>query len=167
MPKIKKRKPTTAIVLAAGSPPAALGAIFGRTSSAMVPINGRPTIHWLLHYLRQVGITRVVLGMRHTETRLPRFVEQAFGKIQDIVCVPVKEDKGPGFTLLECLRSVDAGEPCLIVLGDTLFEFSKDANESFAESFVLTAPVQEASRWCQHKTFSEAFVRVFGKLEQG
>jgi NDP-sugar pyrophosphorylase family protein len=81
----------TAVVLAAGAPPAALGSIFGRTSSAMVPVNGRPTIHWLLHYLHKLGVTRVVLGLRHTETRLPRFVQQAFGRIQEIICVPVKE----------------------------------------------------------------------------
>ena len=56
-------KPNTAIILAAGSPLAALGAIFGRTSSAMVPVNGRPIIHWLLSYLRKEGITRIVLGL--------------------------------------------------------------------------------------------------------
>src|SRR5262245_61734956 len=60
-------KPRTAVVLAAGSPSATLGAIFRHSSSAMVPINGRPIIHWLLHYLRHEGITRVILGLRHTE----------------------------------------------------------------------------------------------------
>src|SRR5258708_32890432 len=36
--------------------------------------------------------------------------------------------------------------PCLIVLGDTLFRFP--ARIAFDESFVLTAPVQDSSRWC-------------------
>src|ERR1041385_4256325 len=85
-------KPNTAVILAAGNPSAILGAIFGRTSSAMVPVNGRPIIHWLLHYLRNQGITKIVLGLRHTETRLPRFVQQAFGKLQHITCVPVAEE---------------------------------------------------------------------------
>jgi dTDP-glucose pyrophosphorylase len=141
-------RPKTAVILAAGAPPAALGSIFGRTSSAMVPVNGRPTIHWLLHYLHQSGFNRVVLGLRHTETRLPRFVQQAFGSIHDIVCVPVDKDLGPGYTLLECLRKVPPGEPCLVVLGDTLFEFPKITRSRFNENFVLTAPVQEAARWC-------------------
>src|SRR5258708_5391159 len=79
--KTKRRVPNAAktcrvaVVLAAGAPPAALRSIVGHTSSAMVPVNGRPTIHWLLHYLREIGISRVVLGLRHTETRLPRFVQ--------------------------------------------------------------------------------------------
>jgi dTDP-glucose pyrophosphorylase len=141
-------KPDTAVILAAGSPPAALGAIFGRTSSAMVPVNGRPIIHWLLSYLRKEGITRVVLGLRQSETRLPRFVQQAFGKIQDIQCVPITEDRGPGFTLLKCLEQLEKGQPCLIVLGDTLFEFPGEARKNFDESFVLTSPVEDAARWC-------------------
>ena len=138
----------TAVVLAAGAPPAALGSIFGRTSSAMVPINGRPTIHWLLHYLHQLGVTRVVLGLRHTETRLPRFVQQAFGKIQKIICVPVKEDLGPGYTLLECLKQLKKDESCLVVLGDTLFEFSPETLQQSGKNFVLTGPVEDATRWC-------------------
>ncbi|HWC58937.1 MAG TPA: NTP transferase domain-containing protein [Verrucomicrobiae bacterium] len=138
----------TAVILAAGAAPAALGSIFGRTSSAMIPVNGRPTIHWLLHYLHQLGVNRIVLGLRHTETRLPRFVQQAFGAIQHITLVPVEKDLGPGFTLLECLKKVDENQPCLVVLGDTLFEFSTKSNIPFDENFVLTAPVQDATRWC-------------------
>jgi dTDP-glucose pyrophosphorylase len=144
----KVKSPKTAVVLAAGTPPAALGTVFGRTSSAMIPVNGRPTIHWLLHYLRKQGITRVILGMKHTETRLPRFVQQAFGRIQEITCVPIEKDLGPGYTLLECLKHVGEKEPCLVVLGDTLFEFSAGSRKWFGENFVLTAPVQDASRWC-------------------
>src|ERR1700676_2709292 len=92
-------RPKTAIVLAAGAAPAAMGAIFGSTSSAMVPINGRPTIHWLLQYLRKNGITQVVVGLRPTEPRLPRFLQLAFGRIHKITCVPIEKDLGPGFTL--------------------------------------------------------------------
>ncbi|HEX4265701.1 MAG TPA: NTP transferase domain-containing protein [Verrucomicrobiae bacterium] len=153
-------KPKTAVILAAGVPPAALGSIFGRTSSAMVPVNGRPTIHWLLHYLHQLGIDRIVLGLRHTETRLPRFVQQAFGRVQHITFVPVEKDLGPGFTLLECLKKVEANEPCLVVLGDTLFEFSPKARIPFNESFVLTAPVQDATRWCLADVDSSHQVRT-------
>lgn len=140
--------PRVAIILAAGTPPASLGAIFGRTSSAMVPLNGRPAIHWLLSYLHQLGMDKIILGQRATEKRLPRFVKQAFGQIQDITFVPVVEDFGPGYTLLQCLKQLPAGAPCLIVLGDTLFEFPDGLEAKLAESFVLTAPVQDASRWC-------------------
>jgi dTDP-glucose pyrophosphorylase len=144
-------RPRTAVVLAAGNLSPTLGAIFGRTSSAMLPVNGRPIIHWLLSYLHHQGVTRIVLGLRHTEHRLPRFVQQAFGSIQQITCVPVSEDFGPGYTLLKCLEQLGDHESCLVVLGDTLFEFPAATRDLFRESFVLTHPVEDASRWCLAK----------------
>ena len=112
----------------------------------MIPVNGRPTIHWLLSHLHKQGVTRVVVGIRHTESRLPRFVEQAFGQVLDVTFVPVEKDLGPGYTLLECLNQVGKNDPCLVVLGDTLFEFSEASRKSFDKDFVLTATVQDAPR---------------------
>jgi len=69
----------TAIVLAAGDVPTSLRPFVGRTCAAMLPVNGRPIIHWSLQYLREQGIRRVIVGVRSTETRLPRFLKQTFG----------------------------------------------------------------------------------------
>jgi dTDP-glucose pyrophosphorylase len=135
-----------AIVLAAGALGPSLSAIFGRTSSAMIPLNGRPAIHWLLTYLHETGVRQVVLGLRDSEVRLPKFVRQTLGQIQEILYEPIGEDRGPGFTLLKCMQRIPQDSPCLIVLGDTLFRFP--ARIAFDESFVLTAPVQDSSRWC-------------------
>lgn len=138
----------TAIVLAAGDVPTSLRPFVGRTCAAMLPVNGRPIIHWSLQYLREQGIRRVIVGVRSTETRLPRFLKQTFGSQLELVFAPVTEDRGPGFTLLACLRQLAASESALVVLGDTLFQFPEAMNGDFSESFVLTNPVQEANRWC-------------------
>ncbi len=136
------------IVLAAGVVPPSMVAFVGRTSSAMQPINGRPTIHWLLAYLRDIGVRRVILGIRQSEARLPRFVRQSFGAAMAVEIVPISEDLGPGFTLLTCLHRLPTGVGCLVVLGDTLFQFSEESRQAFAQNFVLTATVQDSSRWC-------------------
>jgi hypothetical protein len=75
-------------------------------------------------------------------------VQQAFGQVQQVAFVPVDRDLGPGYTLLQCLNQVGKNEPCLVVLGDTLFEFAPETCQQFDQDFVLTAPVQDASRWC-------------------
>jgi dTDP-glucose pyrophosphorylase len=138
----------TAVVLAAGNLPAALTPVFGRTSPAMLPVNGRPIIHWQLNYLHELGITEVVIGVRPEEMRLPRFVRQAFGRVLNVVCEPIPEDAGPGYTLLKCLERIPESTPCLVVLGDTLFKFGDGQGDLFAENFVLTGPVEDAHRWC-------------------
>ncbi len=147
----KSPHPKTAIVLAAGAVPTSLSTIIGRTSSAMIPVNGRPIIHWLLNYFHEIGISRVIIGIRKDEERLPKFVRQTFGKIQEISFEVVAEDFGPGYTLLRCLAQLPSDASCLVVLGDTLFKFGTNLSELFENSFVLTAPVQDASRWCLAK----------------
>jgi dTDP-glucose pyrophosphorylase len=140
--------PRTAIILAAGGVPASLRPFVGRTCAALLPVNGRPIIHWSLQYLREQGFRRVIVGLRDTETRLPRFLKQTFGSQLELEFAPVSEDRGPGFTLLNCLRRLAPGESALVVLGDTLFQFSDAVKRDFTRSFVLTNPVADANRWC-------------------
>lgn len=143
------KKPSNAVILAAGKLTPSLAAIFGKASSAMLPVNGRPTIHWSLRYLSEQGIKHVVLGVREDDMRLRRFVNHAFGSILDITFVPISEDRGPGFTLLSCLRRLSENESCMIVLWDTLFSFPDTLiPDSFSHNFVLVAPVEDAARWC-------------------
>jgi dTDP-glucose pyrophosphorylase len=147
-PEARPPAPRTAIILAAGGVPASLRPFVGRTCAALLPVNGRPIIHWSLQYLREQGIRRVIVGIRDTETRLPRFLRQTFGSQLELEFVPVSEDRGPGYTLLHCLRRLGSGEAGLVVLGDTLFQFPEAVRGDFARSFVLTHPVADANRWC-------------------
>ena len=156
------RAPRTAIILAAGSGPAALLPLFGHTSPAMLPLNGRPTIHWSLHYLMSLGIKRVVLGIRADDERLRRFVTQSFGSLLDVCFVTPRADRGPGFTLGECLDAVPSDEPALIVLADTLF---KSAHLDFSRSFVLTYPVDDARRWCLARLSGQRVGELLDKPE--
>ena len=83
------------------------------------------------------------------ETRLPRFLNQVFGSQLKLEFVTVSEDRGPGFTLLNCLHRLAPDESSLVVLGDTLFQFPEVVlGRSFNRSFVLVNPVLDAKRWC-------------------
>ena len=143
-----KSQTTTAIVLAAGKLPEALQAGFSKTSSAMLPVNGRPTIHWSLHYLSECGIRKVIIAVREGETRVQRFVRHCFGKLLDIQFVEIREDRGPGYSLMTCLENLSDAESCLVVLGDTLFSFPKLEDAAWRSSFAMTSSVPDASRWC-------------------
>lgn len=140
--------PRTAIILAAGEVPGAIRAFVGSGPAALLPINGRPIIQWSLDYLHDQGVERVVVGVRDGHERLSQFLNQVFGSKLDIDVVTPDDDRGPGFTLLECLDRLTDGEPVLVVLGDTLFRFPAASTEHPGQSLVLTASVDDASRWC-------------------
>jgi dTDP-glucose pyrophosphorylase len=160
-PERKSRlRPANAIVLAAGKTPPALFPLFGRTSPAMIPVNGRPIIHWLVRYLHELEIAHVVVAIREEDDRLARLLSQCFREGPTCEQAPITEDRGPGFSLLYCLRRLKPEEPVLVVLGDTLFQMPKDEGGLFSSPFVLTAPVEDAARWCLAEVDATRTVRA-------
>lgn len=141
----------TAVILSAGELPDSVRAAFGRTSPAMLPISGRPIIHWSISYLREQGIKRIIVALRGGELRVQQFVANCFGKSIELFFVEIGEDRGPGFSLAACLDKCSAGEPVLVVLGDTLFSFPTTGLPDAGESFVLTHPAPDSARWCLAK----------------
>ena len=124
-------RPKTAVVLAAGKTSPTLGALFGKTSSAMIPVNGRPIIHWSVRYLRDLGIERVVVAAREDDDRLAKLLVQCFPDGPRCEIELITEDRGPGFSLLGCLQRLASDEPVLVVLGDTLFQLPEAGDALF------------------------------------
>lgn len=141
-------RPKTAVVLAAGKTTPALGALFGKTSSAMIPVNGRPIIHWSVRHLRDLGFDRVIVAAREDDDRLAKLLAQCFPDGPACEITVITEDRGPGFSLLCCLQKLAGNEPVLVVLGDTLFQLPEGGDALFSSSFVLTSPVEDSLRWC-------------------
>lgn len=142
---------TTAVILAAGGLPRSLANFYLGTTPAMVPVGGRPVIHWSLSHLKEMGIQRVVIGVNDDDEKLVKFVQQLFASQLDIAFQPVEEDRGPGGTLLACLRHPSCGNCVLVVLGDTLFRMGEEGRRAFVnqENFVLTADSPpDPERWC-------------------
>ncbi|MEM1059834.1 MAG: NTP transferase domain-containing protein [Verrucomicrobiota bacterium] len=143
----------TAVILAAGRLSPSLAAAYGHTSSAMLPVNGRPVIHWSLSYLKEIGVDRAVIGTNPGDDRLRRFVTQVFSSHFQLEFPEITTDRGPGATLLECLKAELVEEGVLVVLGDTIFKTPDAALLGSGQDYVLTADgAAESNRWC----FAEA-----------
>jgi len=144
--KVNNRK--TVILLAAGKLAASVRSAYGSTSVAMLPIGGRPLIQRSLSYFKDAGYQEAIIGIRPDEKRLQKFVQQVFSKELAIHFVEIEVDRGPGGTLLECLKHKACGRKVTCVLGDTLFKFPQ--KESLDEvDYVLTVnEAPDATRWC-------------------
>lgn len=148
--------PPTAVILAAGKLSPSLAAAYGHTSSAMLPVNGRPVIHWSLSYLKELGITKAVIGTNPADDRLRRFVRQVFSSHFKLEFVEIATDRGPGSTLLECLQADAAQKEVMVVLGDTIFKTPDAELLGSGEDYVLTVDdAPEANRWCYAKINDE------------
>ncbi|HQH27366.1 MAG TPA: sugar phosphate nucleotidyltransferase [Oligoflexia bacterium] len=147
----------TVIIPCAGPPDESLLPVTGKSSSAMVPLNGKPVIFWNLTYLIQLGYRKFVIAVRHEDSLLCSFVKNVFGPKAEIsFCTPDKNG-ALGDTILCCAKFVTTNK-ALIVLGDTFFEFPDLDLASVGESFVLTHPVEDHSRWCLAQTAGDGII---------
>ena len=155
--------PSTAIILSAGELPESVRAAFGKTSPSMLPVNGRPIIHWSISYLKAQGVSRAIIAVRRGETRVQQFTAHCFGENTALEFIEIDEDRGPGFSLAKCLERCGLSAPILIVLGDTLFSFAPLSESMTSSSFALSYPVPDAARWCLAKTDGDRITDLLEK----
>ncbi len=123
-------------------------------SNAMIPINGRPVIGWILDDLLRKSIGRVAVVVRADDGRCQEFVRRAYGGRMELRVATLD-----GGTILHSLQAgmraagVTDGS-VRVVLGDTLIRDPYDADLDF----VYVAPVEDSSRWCLAVTDAQGLV---------
>jgi dTDP-glucose pyrophosphorylase len=136
--------PTETILLCAG-PINFTNLPVGTTqSNAMLPINGKPVIGWILDDLREKGITRATVVLQEKDKRLARFLGWAYSSRLEISMAPVGEGGTILHSLQAGLRKQTDASSVRIILGDTLV---RDSYFS-AEDFVYVSPVESSLDWC-------------------
>lgn len=126
-------------------------------SNAMVPVNGKPVIGWILDDLLRKGITDIVVVLRREDHRLHSFLARAYKSRMSITITEV----GDGRTILHSLESgliYSQGETSVrLILGDTLirdpFNFEIDS--------VYVGRVKDARRWCLIESNSDGFIQSY------
>lgn len=117
-------------------------------SNAMIAVNGRPVIGWILDDLLKKGFTEVVLVLRFDNARLFNYVTWAWGQRILVHCAFVQ----PGGTILHSLLSglemVKPGNGVHIVLGDTLIQDSLPVQRDF----VFSGSFKNPEDWCLVET---------------
>ncbi|MEO7360576.1 MAG: sugar phosphate nucleotidyltransferase, partial [Gemmatimonadaceae bacterium] len=137
----------TVLIPAAGRVPEGLLALSNIVCPAMIPVAGRPVIHWTLSYLRSLGLHRFIIAVSRRGMFVEDLVDAAFGQDCDIQFHVPTRDGGVGQTVMELAELVRT-QSALVVLGDTHFKFADASLLQSTSPFVLTSPVEESYRWC-------------------
>jgi len=138
----------TVLIPAAGRVPEGLLALSNIACPAMIPIGGRPVIHWTLSYLKSLGFRRFVVAVARSGMFVEEFVDSAFGQELDVRFMVPSRDGGVGQTVFELSERVETAG-ALVVLGDTDFRFSDPQRVFEANApVILTHPVNDSYRWC-------------------
>lgn len=136
----------TVLIPAAGRVPEGLLALSNITCPAMIPVAGRPVIHWTMTYLRSLGIRKYIIAVARPGMFVEELVDSAFGQDCTIEFIVPSRDAGVGSTIVELADRVRT-KAALVVLGDTHFQFAEGVRLDDVP-FVLTSPVEDSYRWC-------------------
>lgn len=113
-------------------------------SNAMISVNGKPVISWILDDLLEKKIDTVTVVLREQDFRLSTFLRRVYSSRIDLHIATLSHEG----TILQSLRSGLQGttEKCLVrvILGDTLIKDSFDEESDF----VYVTKVEESRRWC-------------------
>ncbi len=138
---------TVVLIPAAGRVAEGVMALSNIGCPAMVPVAGRPVIHWTLRYLHSLGLRRFTIAVARRGMFVEDFVECTFGQDCDISFIVPSSEGGLGQTVLDLAEQAE-GESALIVLGDTHFQFADPEILLADDPTVLVQPVQDSYRWC-------------------
>lgn len=141
----------TVLIPAAGNVSEQLFPLVQRLSSAMIPLSGKPVIFWILDYLSQLGFRQIKIAVQNQDSLVKQFVETVFQNSLNLEFIVPDRDGGVGYTVL-CLAEKVTTPKCLIVLGDTFFQFPNPELALVNDSFLLVSQVEEYFRWCLVET---------------
>jgi dTDP-glucose pyrophosphorylase len=155
---------TVVLIPAAGRVAEGVMALSNIGCPAMVPVAGRPVIHWTLSYLRSLGLRRFIIAVSRRGMFVEDFVECTFGQDCQVSFVVPSCDGGVGRTVLE-LAEAAQGQSALVVLGDTHFQFADPAALLRDEAAVLVQEVEDSYRWCVAETDGQGLVTALHDKE--
>lgn len=134
----------TTIILCGGPISHSSLSIGTNQSNAMIPVNGKPVVGWILDDLLQKGISWVTVVLREHDHRLQSFLQRAYSGRIEIAIAPLRNE-GTIVQSLQAGLSRSTGEgPVRIILGDTLIRDPFDLRGDF----VYVGTVDDSRRWC-------------------
>lgn len=151
---------TVVLIPAAGRVAEGLLALSNIACPAMIPVAGRPVIHWTLSYLRSLGLRRFIIAVSRRGMFVEDFVECSFGQDCEITFLVPSADGGVGRTVHD-LAQAATGQSALVVLGDTHFQFADPALLTRGEAAVLVESVDDSYRWCTVETDARGRIQEF------
>lgn len=157
---------TVVLIPAAGRVAEGVMALSNIGCPAMVPVAGRPVIHWTLSYLRSLGLRRFAIAVSRRGMFVEDFVECSFGQDCEITFLLPSADGGVGRTVLD-LAEQAGGQSALVVLGDTHFQFADPQILVRDEAAVLVDNVDDSYRWCTADTDAGGMITALHDKEAG
>jgi len=125
-------------------------------SNAMIPVNGKPVIGWILDELAQKGFREAVVVLQFDNQKLGNYLQWSYSGRFQLHFAYVQPQGSILHSLLAGLSWVMPGKGIYLILGDTLIEDGLPQ----ATDFVFTGPYDEPENWCLAESNRDGFLKA-------
>jgi dTDP-glucose pyrophosphorylase len=155
-------KNSPAIILCGGNINYSNLPIGTNVSNAMIPVNGKPVIGWILDDVMAKGIKEAIVVLQTQNAQLYSFLSWAYKGRLELTFAFVNEGGTILHSLLSGLNAVKHSESVHIILGDTLIQ------DNFEEQgdFVFVGQYDVSRNWCLVETdTNHDIIRFYDKTK--
>ncbi len=113
---------------------------------AMLPINGKPVIGYIIEDILARGITKAIVILNKNDEYTEKYLTQKFSrKCQLTIVYNSNHDRGIGYSVYSAKKYIKKGEKVLVYLGDTIYK----GGLSFDKDFLVVSDAYESpEKWC-------------------
>ncbi|MDA8998146.1 sugar phosphate nucleotidyltransferase [Gammaproteobacteria bacterium] len=146
------------IILAGGPADKGLQNIFGEIPAALVPLNGKPSIQYVMECMIKHGIDHFVITLDFDAKRVQKTVEALKLPLTKIEFIKIPSEFRPGYALSKAINCIDE-EAALICLSDSIIEIT---DPCFDEAFIAVSKIKyQSKKWCGVKIDADNNVSSF------
>jgi D-glycero-alpha-D-manno-heptose 1-phosphate guanylyltransferase len=141
----------TAVVLAGGFG-TRIQHLLGNLPKPMAPVNGKPFVEWVVHYLRGQGIRRVALSTGHLAETIEDHFASSRIKDMAVQCVKETEPLGTAGGFLNAARAAGPAPAWLVLNGDSIVlapldDMFRAGSNPEIQGALIAVPISDAARY--------------------
>lgn len=164
---MKKNKDNTRVlILSGGKIPKEMQKFFGKISSGLIPINGKPVIFSTIDCLISHGYYKIAITVGYNKKHLMKILNTYYQDKIKIEFIKVDWKKSPGNSIIDSLKKIKE-DKLLVILGDTVInnKYFKFLNNQ--KDFVIASKnFSDSSKWCVVETNNDEIKSIYDKKKR-
>ena len=162
----ENKNDTKVLILSGGEIPKEMKKFFGKISSGLIPINGKPVIFSTIDNLISHGYNKIAITVGYNKNNLMKILNYRYNDELKIDFVEIDWKKSPGNSIIKALKKIKE-EKLLVVLGDTVINKDYFRFIDKQKDFVISSKkFSDSSKWCIVETKNGKIKSIYDKKKE-
>jgi len=154
------------LILSGGEIPKEMQKFFGKISSGLIPINGKPVIFSTIDNLISHGYNKIAITAGYKKNNLIKILNYRYNDKLKIDFIEIDWKKFPGNSIIKALKNIKE-KKLLVILGDTVINNNYFRFIDKQKDFVISSKkILDSSKWCIVETKNDKIKLIYDKKKE-